>query len=251
MNSRLVIIGASVLLAACGQLRNEDVQREIASMEQVSLAQVEVINVGIGDGWSDGVEAEVRYRICRDDKRDSCTEKSMDASFERSDSDGWRMIFPKRVEPGIPQPYRNDPCLSEKGKFVGWRNCIKLRPPERLHGVWYSSFAEDFFVEGASTAPIEVGTDPPEFTTGLDIDRKGALRRAGRRHGAWCIRAFAVEFIGRRPDEDISGYDLRPEKLIIVDNLTSVKFLHNVKLRDLPIEEQDCVRTPNPRAGLG
>ena len=86
----------AVLLPGCSPLRNDDVQREIASMEQVSLAQIDVIDVAVGDGWSDGAEAKVRYRICRDSRRSPCVEKQVDASFALSDSGHWEMIYPRK-----------------------------------------------------------------------------------------------------------------------------------------------------------
>ena len=71
----------ALLLAGCNRLGNEDIRREIASMEKVSPDQIDLVDVVITDGWDDGADATIRYRVCRDRKPDRCAEKRINASF--------------------------------------------------------------------------------------------------------------------------------------------------------------------------
>ena len=71
----------ALLLAGCNPLRNEDIQREIASMEKVSPDQVDLVDVVITDGWDDGADARIRYRLCRDRGSNRCVEKQIEGSF--------------------------------------------------------------------------------------------------------------------------------------------------------------------------
>ena len=79
---RLIVLPlVALLLTGCNPLRNEDIRREIASMEKVSRDQIELVDVVITDGWDDGADATIRYKLCRDRNPDRCAEKQIDASF--------------------------------------------------------------------------------------------------------------------------------------------------------------------------
>lgn len=88
----LILATIGLSLAGCTRLRDEDIQREIASMERVATGQVDLVDVVILDGWSDGADAKIRYRVCRDRKRTSCAEKQLSASFALRESGRWEMF---------------------------------------------------------------------------------------------------------------------------------------------------------------
>ena len=87
-----------ILLAALSgctpQLTERDMQQYVQGLEMPSPVQtIDVIDYKAGDGWSDGSEYRITYRICDGgDAANRCREKAVEASFALIDG-GWRPIY--------------------------------------------------------------------------------------------------------------------------------------------------------------
>ena len=108
---------AVALLTGCSPLLNDNVAREVAKIEQVSPEEIEVLEVLVGDGWSDGMDAHVRYRLCRGGKAEACAERSMLVGFSLQKSGYWKIIWYQR--PGgeamkPPQSRQAAPCAPSR-----------------------------------------------------------------------------------------------------------------------------------------
>jgi hypothetical protein len=164
-------------------------------------------------------------------------------------------LDPPVIDMAASTPGPNDEAYSHhcsvKRGAIQFRECVDLRPPERMRGIWYQSFDESYLVEGATSAPAKMNVR--RLRTTLELDPDAAIRRVHQRLHAQCVRAFAVEFIGRRPTKPMwmtRGQDsLWPEDLIVVDKLISVRFLHQVVATGIAMKDQDCVSTPDPLGG--
>ena len=128
-----------------------------------------------------------------------------------------------------------DPCMRRQGDawaHVGFRNCLKFKPAERMHGVWYYGFEESGFLPNATSVSLDrdVAHDPmPEFNTLLDLDRDTAVRDFKIPAMGGCTQAIAVEFVGRKsigPEPETIGFK---NGVIVVDKVLSAHLLGNVR----------------------
>ena len=110
-----------------------------------------------------------------------------------------------------------NPCLRREGEawaHVGWRNCLKFKPAERMHGVWYLGFEESGFVPNVDTVPVTrdlLKRESREFQTFLEVVSFQVLKQLGLPEGDGCTRAIAIEFIGRKsagPGKETTGFDI-------------------------------------------
>lgn len=105
------MFGAAILggaLTACTSAPAEaDILRYIDGFEMLSPSQsVELIEYHVADGWDDGVEYIVRYRICDGEggsARSDCREKNIGASFALMDGE-WRPIYRPSNAADVPPP---------------------------------------------------------------------------------------------------------------------------------------------------
>ncbi len=89
----LLVVIANVLMGP--RLDDADIHREIAKSENVELNQASILDWQVGDGWSDGAEVEVTYRLCR--KANQCLNKRIESAFQRKASGRWEMIYHKEL----------------------------------------------------------------------------------------------------------------------------------------------------------
>ena len=84
-----------------------------------------------------------------------------------------------------------NPCLRREGEawaHVGWRNCLKFKPAERMHGVWYLGFEESGFVPNVDTVPLTrdlLKGESKEFQTFFRGRQHPGLQAAGIAGRRW------------------------------------------------------------------
>jgi hypothetical protein len=80
---------AAIALAACSDRPSDaDLLAHVERVEQASpSARIEIVEYRTGDGWSDGVEGVIVYRLCDP----SCRTKRLDASFQKA-GDVWKPV---------------------------------------------------------------------------------------------------------------------------------------------------------------
>ena len=138
-------------------------------------------------------------------------------------------------------------CL-EKQRLMS--RCVEMGPQKRMHGVWYTGFEESGFVPDVRTVPLERTLDgeTPEYRTMLENDAVEALRELGLPEEDRCIRAVAIEFLGRRSVKPGPYYVGPDDELIAVDRLLGGRLIGRVRTRGLPGYDEQCA-TPTPSAG--
>ncbi len=87
--SILVASVAAIALAACSDRPGDaDLLAHVEGVEQASpSARIEIVEYRTGDGWSDGVEGVIVYRLCDP----GCRTKRLDASFQKA-GDAWEPV---------------------------------------------------------------------------------------------------------------------------------------------------------------
>ena len=163
---------------------------------------------------------------------------------------------PEEFRRQMEKEYSEDPCLRKRDGYwehIGWRHCLSFLPAERMHGVWYTGFEESGFVENVDAVPLtrDIRGSNPDFDISLDADTVFAeiKRKTGQPARHRCIRAFRLDFVGRRSASMglKEGQISMTKQVIVIDRLVSAKYLGLIRSKGVPGYDKQCA-TPQPSA---
>lgn len=129
----------------------------------------------------------------------------------------------------------SDPCLRRDGDdwtLLRWRDCLKLGPATRMHGVWYYGFEESGFVPNVRTVPLSrrMNVKWRALDTVLDVDVEQVMRVRRIKLGLPCTTAIAINFIGREAVIPAEGVVLPTAKRVIaVDRVLDARLVGIVR----------------------
>ena len=111
--------------------------------------------------------------------------------------------------------YRNERTpYGDVMTFVGYEECFRFNPPERIRGVWLNRGEDEEFLPHATTSPAGC-LQSPEDSVSLASTRNEPLLEGD-------AQAYAVEFIGRRAAyQGHYGHMGMSNCVILVDQLLS------------------------------
>jgi len=96
MRCRMILAATAIaMLAGCSEPNEAELLNYAENAEGVvGQGRIDHVELFVLDGWDDGIEGLVRYRICGADRAldKSCETKEIPASFSKNDQGKWRPI---------------------------------------------------------------------------------------------------------------------------------------------------------------